>query len=288
MTGRGDSSLSDPKEQKKGVPVATESTTQSSRPTSPLSGGSDNGSERPIREKLKKASIGGLSTHGEKEEKTKADIVSADSSAGEEENGPEDSMLTDTSPPSRGRPPRKRSFDDLQNESVTGMDETIHDDATRAGGHHKRMRSREMTFTKMASVNGRAGKEQTEPLPEEEHDAAAQKSPGGAGIMVAVPVMDDGVLAPGEQSPKKKRSRDQFDQDHAAESDAPDKEDDQAALSDGEASETENELSRNTSNGDKGEPVKKRHRDASQESKKTMDVKSVDETVRIYCPDLGS
>jgi len=287
MTGPVDNSLPDRNDQKKGIPAATDSTTQVSRPTSPLSGGSDNGSERPIREKLKKASIGGLSTHGEKEEK-KADIVSADSSAGEEETGPEDTMLTDTSPPSRGRPPRKRSFDDLQNESVTGLDETTHDDATRAGGHHKRMRSRDMTFTKMASVNGRPGKEQVEPLPEEEHDAAAQKSPGGAGIMVEAPVIDDGVLAPGEQSPKKKRSRDQFDQDHAAEGDAPDKEDDQAVLSDREASEAENELSRNTSNGDKGEPVKKRHRDASQEGKQTADVKLVSEKVRIHCPDLRS
>jgi Ran-binding protein 3 len=285
MTGPVDNSLPD---QKKRVPVATDPTTQVSRPTSPLSGGSDNGSERPIREKLKKASIGGLSTHGEKEEKNKAEVVSADSSAGEEETGPEDTMLTDTSPPSRGRPPRKRSFDDLQHESVTGMDETTHDYATRAGGHHKRMRSREMTFAKMATVNGRAGKERVEPLPEEEHDAAAEKSPGGAGIMVEVPVMDDGVLASGEQSPKKKRSRDQFDQDHAAEGDAPDEEDDQAVLSDREASETENELSRNTSNGDKGEPVKKRHRDASQEGKETMDAQLVSETVRICCPDLRS
>jgi Ran-binding protein 3 len=273
-------------EQTKRVPVAADRITQVSRPTSPLSGGSDNGSERPIREKLKKASIGGLSTHGEKDENSKPDTTSADSSAGEEETGPEDTMLTDTSPPSRGRPPRKRSFDDLQNESAIGMDAPAHDDATRAGGHHKRMRSREMTFTKMASVNGKAGKEQVEPLPEEEHDVDAQKSPGGAGIMVEAPVLDDDVSRSGDQSPKKKRSRDQFDQDHAAEGKTSDKEENQTALSDRETSETEIELSRNTSNGDKGEPVKKRHRDASQEGKETMDVKLVSEIACIYCPDL--
>lgn len=268
-------------DQTKGLPVAAERTTQASRPISPLSGGSDNdGSERPVREKLKKTSIAGLSTHGKKDENVKADIVSADSSAGEDENGREDTMLTDTTPPSRGRPARKRSFDDLQNESVTSIDAPAQDDPTRPGGHHKRMRSRDMTFTKIASVNGRAGKEQVEPLAEEEHDVEAQKSPGGAGIMVEAPSIDDDDGAgSGNQSPKKKRSRDQFDKDHTAEGDALDEKENQAVVSDRDASDTENELSRTTTNGDKGEPDKKRHRDASQEGREAANVKQVSTTV---------
>jgi Ran-binding protein 3 len=264
-----------------GPPVAAERITNAPRPKSPLSGGSDNdGSEKPIRERLKKASIAGLSTHGkENEDKGNADDTSAESSAGEEEEiGDEDVMLTDTKSPLRGRPTRKRSFDDLQNESMTSIDASAHDAATRAGGHHKRMRSKDMSSSRTAAVNGKAEREQVEALAEEEDDVDARKSPGGAGVMVEPPSMDDNAATSGDQSPKKKRSRDQFDKDHTPEGDPLDKEEHHTVLSQRQPHETEDEAK--IANGDKGEPDKKRHRDTSQEAREAADTEQMTETVR--------
>ncbi len=264
----------------KGLPATAEQMTRPSGPNSPLSGGSDNdGSERPIREKLKKASIAGLSTHSKKyDDRVKADAVSADSSAGEEEKGQDDTMQTDTTSPLRGRPTRKRSFDDLQNESVTSFEAPAHVDA-RAGGHHKRMRSRDMSSSKPAAVNGKAEREPVEVLAEEEDDAEAQKSPGGAGIMVEAPLIDDDAATSGDHSPKKKRSRDQFDRDHTAAGDSSDKEENSTLLSERQALETEAVITRTCTNSDKGEPDKKRHRDASQEGREILEQERVAITV---------
>jgi Ran-binding protein 3 len=263
-----------------GSPGAAERTTSAPRPKSPLSGGSDNdGSEKPVRERLKKASIAGLSTHGkENDGKGKADAISAESSAGEEEIGDEDAMLTDIKSPVRGRPTRKRSFDDLQNESMTNIDAPAHDSATRTGGHHKRMRSKDMSSSRTAAVNGKAEREQVEPLAEEEDDIDARKSPGGAGVMVEPPSMDDNSATSGDQSPKKKRSRDQFDKDHTPEGDSLDKEEYHTVLSQRQPHETEDETK--IANGDKGEPDKKRHRDTSQEAREAADTEKMTETVR--------
>lgn len=260
-----------------GVPEMAEQTTQPSRPASSLSGCSDiDGTERPVREKLKKASIAGLSTHAKnKDEMVRSDAGSVESTAGEDDRHPEDTMLTDTSSPLRGRPTRKRSFDDLQNESMTSIDPPIHDDATRTGGHHKRMRSKDMSSTKRTTANGRTEKGSAEALAEEEDDAEAQKSPGGAGIMVEAPSMDDGAVAAGNQSPKKKRSRDQFDKDHNADGDALDKEEQHAVISEKQPLGTEDEVTQTISNGDKGEPDKKRHRDASQEGREAVGTERV-------------
>ena len=270
-------------DERKDLPVTTEQTKQASRTASPLSGASDNdGTEKPVREKLKKTSIAGLSAHVKKnKDQVNAENVSAESSAGEEDNSPEDTMLTDTTSPLRGRPARKRSFDDLQNESIISVDTITQNDPTQAEGTHKRMRSRDMTSSKITTMNGRLDKEQVVPLTEE-HDVEAQKSPGGAGLMVEAPSMDDhdGAVS-GDQSPKKKRSRDQFDRDHDGEGDMFEKEEKPSIPSEKQPSETEDELTRTTTNSDKGEPDKKRHRDASQENKKATDTEQVSTKVWI-------
>ena len=265
----------------KALPVAVEQTTEGSRPSSP---GSDNdGAERPVREKLKKASIAGLSTHGKKDDdKVKVDISSAESSAGEEENGPEDTMLTDTTSPLRGRPARKRSFDDLQSESVPNIDTPEQGDANHPNGHHKRMRSRDMPSSRIGAENGRAEKEHVDAFTEEVEgdDVAAQKSPGGAGIMVEAPSTDDDAAVPGNQSPKRKRSRDQFDKDQTCESDQLEEEETGTVSLQRKLSETEEEANGSTTNGDKGEPDKKRHRDTSQEGKSAVEPEDMATTVR--------
>jgi Ran-binding protein 3 len=259
------SSLDEPN----GLPVTVEQNTTTSRQYSPLSGGSDNdGSEKPVREKLKKASIAGLSSHAKaNDDKTQSHEVDAESSAEEEEKDQGDNMLTDTTPSFRGRPTRKRSFDDLQNESTTSIDAPALDDSTRAGGHHKRMRSRDMSSTTKTAVNGKVDREQVEALAEEEDDIEAQNSPGGAGVMVEAHTMDDEAGDSGNQSPKKKRSRDQFDKDHDAEGGSEKEEGSTEVVSEREQLKAEEDVTRTTTNSDKGEPEKKRHRDASQEGR---------------------
>jgi Ran-binding protein 3 len=243
---------------------------KTSRPKSPVSGGSDNdGAEKPVREKLKKTSIAGLSTHGKStDDKVRPDSVEVESSAGEEEKDQEDSMLTDTTPSSRGRPTRKRSFDDLRNEPTTSVDASAQEDIAESAAHHKRMRSRDMPSTKTTAINGRVEKEHVEALAEEENDVEAQKSPGGACIIVGAPSTDGDVATSGSQSPKKKRSRDQFDKDHSAESGALEEEVKDTALPEKEQRQLNDEITRTNSISDKGEPDKKRHRDTSQEGRK--------------------
>jgi Ran-binding protein 3 len=266
-------------DEENGFPVPATQCTNALRPTSSLSGGSDNdGTERPIREKLKKASIAGLSTHGkENNEKAKFERISAESSAGEEQKGGEDAMLTDTTSPLRGRPTRKRSFDDLQNESLNSIDSPPHDIAT--GGHHKRMRSRDMSSNKKVEVNGKTEREQVEALAEEEDDADAKSSPGGAGVMVEAPSMGEEAAPSGNQSPKKKRSRDQFDKDDSVEGSSPERNENQAVLSTREPHQPAEELNSTGTNGDKGEPEKKRHRDSSEENTKSVDSEDVTKKV---------
>lgn len=264
-----------------GSSMRAEQTKDSARPPSPLSGGSDNdGAERPVREKLKKASIAGLSTQGkENGDGTKADALSSESST-EDEKSLEDTMQTDITSPLRGRPTRKRSFDDLQNDPAAGIDAPLQDDAVRAEGHHKRMRSKDMSSNKTSKVNGKAGREQVEPLAEEEDDVEAQKSPGGAGIIVEPPTMEDAVTTSGNQSPKKKRSRDQFDKDDSGEDDPLRKEEDDTVLPERQPLETEDEAIQTTTDGDRGEPDKKRHRDVSREGREAAGKEQA--TVKVW------
>jgi hypothetical protein len=259
MTQPANQSSSDDRNQPPETLLKGDEDTATSRPDSPLSGGSDNGAEKPVREKLKKASIAGLSAQAKSEEGRPTE-PGPESSDGEEGKNGEDTMLTDTTSSSRGRPTRKRSFDDLQNESLTSIDAATHDDRTI--GHHKRMRSRDMSSSKAAAMNGRLEREQVEILAEE-NDIEAQTSPGGAGVMVEAPTAEDGAVLSGEQSPKKKRSRDQFDKDHSTEETA--LEENATVQPEDQAGKVEDEVTRTVSNDDKGEPEKKRHRDASQE-----------------------
>lgn len=273
-----------------GSPVSLEQCGSTSRRNSPSSGGSDNdGSEKPIREKLKKASIAGLSTHAKANgDKVQSGDANVETSAREEEEDEEkgtdrgDTMLTDNIPSSRGRPARKRSFDDLQNESTTNIDMPLHDHATGTEGHHKRMRSRDMSVNNKPAINGKVDREQVEVLAEEENDIEARNSPGGAGVMVEAHSIDDEAESSGNQSPKKKRSRDQFDKDHHVDGVADLEEGSLERVSERERLKVDEEATRTTSISDKGEPEKKRYRDASQERKKAIEAQSV--TTKVWTP----
>lgn len=254
-----------------GLPGTAEQST-TSRPNSPLSAGSDNdGSEKPVRERLKKASIGGLSAHVKPtEDKGKSEEIAAESPAEEEK---EDIILTESTPSLRGRPTRKRSFDDLQNESTTSIDAPAHDDTSSAGIHHKRMRSRDISG-KTAGTNGKTQKEQVAALTEEEDDEEAEDSPGGAGIMVEAPSIDEAATSR-SQSPKKKRSRDQFDSDQGADTKPLEKEGDGVVVREKEQPRPDEEMAKTSLNGDKGEPEKKRHRDSSEEGREAGGTEAV-------------
>jgi Ran-binding protein 3 len=194
-----------------GVHAAEETMDTRTRDRASSGGSSDSeGGERPVRDKLKKTSIAGLSS------KARAGT----------EKGPHPLQEFTTVEPallsssdqlptsSRGRPARKRSFDDLQNEAS----QAEADEAPPAkNGHHKRMRSRDVSSGEHVSLPGMSENGIASPV-EEESDLDAQKSPGGPGVLVDASI-SDAVTPPPETStdpesmisPKKKRSRDQFD-----------------------------------------------------------------------------
>lgn len=127
--------------------------------------------EKTTREKLKKTTI----AKGD-------DLQSGDAVTGDPvsetavENG------------SRGRPSKKRSFEDLQAEdSPAGIENggtPLH-----KKGHHKRMRSREVSGTD--EVQGLDKLSDVASPVQEESDAEAQKSPGGPGVFVVAPSKND-------------------------------------------------------------------------------------------------
>jgi Ran-binding protein 3 len=194
-----------------GIHAAEETMDTRTRDRASSRGSSDSeGGERPVRDKLKKTSIAGLSS------KARAGT----------EKGPHPLQESTTVEPallsssdqlptsSRGRPARKRSFDDLQNEAS----QAEADEAPPAkNGHHKRMRSRDVSSGEHVSLPGMSENGIASRV-EEESDLDAQKSPGGPGVLVDASI-SDAVTPPPETStdpesmisPKKKRSRDQFD-----------------------------------------------------------------------------
>ena len=150
------------------------------RETTPLSAGSDaEGGERLARERLKKASIGGLhqaakdSDGGAVGDQPIGDAITTDPTLSHQvENGG-----------LRGRPSKKRSFEDLQESEQA----SIEIDAVRAPdpkrNSHKRMRSRDV---QQGDQEYRKLEDMGSPVHEEEDDDA-KLSPGGAGVLVGVP-----------------------------------------------------------------------------------------------------
>lgn len=161
------------------------------RAATPPENSSDGERERSTREKLKKTSIAGLSQHSR---------ATANAVAGEEPLV--ESVATDVSAANgglRGRPSKKRSFEELAKQEPPSPAENGVIESQRAG--HKRMRSREVPHDADVSAEfHQTGETQ------EESDDEAQKTPGGPGLIVdahtqsdtnaqAAPTIEEKVLA---------------------------------------------------------------------------------------------
>ncbi|KAI9756662.1 MAG: hypothetical protein M4579_003751 [Chaenotheca gracillima] len=227
--------------------------------------GSDGERERPVREKLKKTSIATMPNQRaqiQAERATEKDAgpnstegATADSSMGEENSFGNEN---DT----RGRPQRKRSFDD----SELGETEESQDRGTRK-------RSRDLSPDGKDSIAHSSGQDQNaqavlentsekdgvEVDAEAIHvDTTSPKDPSTPEATSPVEMADDdkrrSIL-----SPKKKRSRDQFDQDEAHRIET------ETVAPPAEPKDHESTSATRTSRTAREEPEKKRHRDTSQE-----------------------
>ena len=140
--------------------------------------------ERTAREKLKKTSIAGLSQY------SKAGQATGDHPLGEVTNA---DNLSDGQPENgqaRGRPSKKRSFDDLQNEEAALGVENGGPPLPKKGTLHKRMRSREIEGDDEQAQNLDKNEDMASPV-QEEPGTDAHKSPGGPGILVAAPSKEE-------------------------------------------------------------------------------------------------
>lgn len=151
----------------------------------PQEGSSDGeGGERTAREKLKKTSIAGLS------QQTKEDKPAGDHPLGEVVNA---DTIPDAPPENgqaRGRPSKKRSFDDLQNEEAAFGVENGGPPLPKKGTVHKRMRSRELS-TDVEEAHALPKNDDIVLSVQEETGTDAQKSPGGPGVLVSPPSKEE-------------------------------------------------------------------------------------------------
>lgn len=221
--------------------------------------------ERPVREKLKETSIAGLPKHPvettkQEEYKVEGDTMmnSQDTSASVVQATIEDDLAASNP---RGRPTRKRSFEDLQagEQSTDASEGDRNLNAT--DKTHKRMRSRDANSVQHASTNelpySRGDAEVSDKLEPQMSTGAKASTPPPSNIIEPNDVVQN-VL-----SPKKKRSRDQFDKDHEHKDEADITRERSKSGSEGAE---DDDLARSGSLREtKGEPEKKRHRDLSQE-----------------------
>ena len=222
--------------------------------------------ERPVREKLKKTSIAGLSQQ--------ASEIGADQTAELPRTGDLEASNTAIDNSQRGRPAKKRSFEDLQqgepqNESV-GNDTEL----PSTQSLHKRMRSRDVSAGKALNTNGKDPVKPDVVIHEENHarsDSSARNSQNEEPSMAETTASDREALENGFQghtegilSPRKKRSRDQFDKDLKVEGNGSDAATDSVADLGSHVPDASEQL-KNVPRSVGGEPEKKRHRDASSE-----------------------
>jgi Ran-binding protein 3 len=145
----------------------------------PTNGSSDGdmdgeGGERTAREKLKKTSIAGLSQHT----RTMSSTQDPDHPLSESTTS---DALPNENGSARGRPSKKRSFEDLQSDDHPGPTENGsigEPDAKRS--NHKRMRSRDVSDCNAVAEMAKDNAGRASPVQEESDD----EGPGGAGVLV--------------------------------------------------------------------------------------------------------
>ncbi|KAL9112945.1 MAG: hypothetical protein Q9227_002809 [Pyrenula ochraceoflavens] len=221
--------------------------------------------ERPVREKLKKTSIAGLSQHTTAQEADRSMNDTPNIDSAEPEVGSDHAQ--------RGRPARKRSYEDIQQEELQ-TESTADKETASTQSLHKRMRSRDVSAPVPSEPNGKDSARRDPVIHEEEHSisqlaASTAEEEDSNGHKPPTPEQDlpeDGTreVADGILSPRKKRSRDQFDKDCRAEGDG--SEISAGSIIDpGSDIQETTELSKSVPRNAGGEPEKKRHRDASSE-----------------------
>lgn len=166
---------------------------------------SDGEEEKSTRERFKKTSIAGMS-----QQTGNGTIISPTADVGAD-NDVADTTGDDTGS-SRGRPAKKRSFEDLVKDDVEA-DSALAQPPSPKSGHHKRMRSRDVGSGDHAEAFGRIAEEITR----EETDPDAQTAPGGPGVIVDVTLresLDTGL--PQKNDPKPTPLEKASDDDTAA------------------------------------------------------------------------
>ncbi|KAH0551574.1 hypothetical protein GP486_007208 [Trichoglossum hirsutum] len=291
LSARDDTQLSGPAAERtqlamKGVGAA-DGSANSMNEGSPSDSDNENNNERPVRERLKKANLGTLhqaASNGDTgvaedtvmESQTTATAVE-DVSSNDEKTFSDAEEVVGTSLP-RGRPTRKRSFDDVE-AGDTGDDMKTEDvngsktDSGREPGAHVRKRSRDAS-TGSGTMNHDSGKREGSGEESEASDElrssgfSADKPTSNTGVRTPTEVMDEDkevepVLSP--KRPERKRSRDQFDKDLEKEEpeQAPKREKDEK---NGGGEVGLDAAARSISRTSRDEPEKKRHRDTSQEA----------------------
>lgn len=168
---------------KQGVDVADQ------HPSSPTGSNSSREETRVTREQLKKTSIAGLSQTSAKQEPNASNTS---------ELNPSDAIV-DTANGIRGRPAKKRSFEDLAKDDADADNATTQPPLPKSG-HHKRMRSRDISSADH-SAYVKAEAERAETL-HEESDIDAQSAPGGPAVLVDVPSQEEMDAATSRISPE--------------------------------------------------------------------------------------
>lgn len=159
---------------------AIETTDQ--QPSSPA-GSASSREERNARERLKKASITGLSQKAQD-----TDIATATNSTLQPDFADQGSTINNGI---RGRPAKKRSFEDLaKDDADPDAAGGVAQPPLPKSGHHKRMRSRDMASGDHSQAYSKSQGDRNE-TSHEETGIDAQKSPGGPGVIVDVPSQEE-------------------------------------------------------------------------------------------------
>ena len=256
------------------------SITHSSSPHPATDSASDNDtSERPVREKLKKTSIASIPKSGTNPPRNG---VAIQPTPGVAPQNPEKGSLggqeaVKAEPEPRGRPLRKRSFDDLEAEEDTAGDRTVADQSG-----HSRKRSRDVRVGEDIKGDERVPGTGQVSVQEEDEDEAGmvdkdlRESRGWETEEIAKNLPPSSHQDDADQemrdsafSPRKKRSRDQFDTEGYREQKIPATEEAKAHRRSEENEREETLLDSNNGERANGESVEdERKKFINQDSKK--------------------
>ena len=253
--------------------IPSPSTTPATLSTKEVESASDNDTgERPVREKLKKTSIATLPKYG-------VTATSADNPVNDDDPmGPlhtvskASSNVKPTDRDTRGRPTRKRSFDDLEatDESSVGNKHSTNTYGKENHEGHTRKRSRDIGADDSSRESEGRKSSREEPVLEKEandgdNDESMKVSQERSSTPPDQPDAMDEDGGRGVLSPRKKRSRDQVEQDQDKKQKVAATEEERARRNSEEEEKAAQARGQHTSPTAGNESEKKRHRDMSEE-----------------------